>query len=562
MAVAYTLFSSSSSAASSALRRSRFFTDSTSIPAPQVSLADPARTVFPSIRDEFLGSRIAFSPRRKKGVHVSVDGVDSLGSTYLVFCITGQGENIDNMFLFQNSQDADYVPMPIVLIDQESDSDATIVQISFGDRLGALIDTMKALKDLGLDVAKGTSEMGVHGGNILVVEWLFNLIGRATGRKVEDPDLLEKIRLTIINNLLKYHPESSERLAMGEAFGVKAPEKKLMGRIATHIHVKEDGPKRSLLLIETVDRPGLLLEIIKVIADININVESAEIETEGLVAKDKFHVSYGGAALNSSLSQIVLWALVTISMFENLRSTFVESALMGLRAEDLAYGPEISWGGWKLAWVPLVIKNKIKCVEIWFLIRSLPKLCLKASISLGFKSNRLSSGALASDPDPVQDFCIPNTEILHSNFHQCKNASAATVDDFVFSGIKNPGKKLGKSDFLAMPVNAATETAFVLEGKIYSGFIDSKNRVFAKVIEKGEVMVFPRGLLHFQMNVGDSPATIFGSFDSQNPGLVKIPNAVFGSEIEEELLEKAFGLRRADNHTVGKYKHHARAINF
>lgn len=29
---------------------------------------------------------------------------------------------------------------------------------------------------------------------------------RATGRKVEDPDLLEGIRLTIINNLLKYHP--------------------------------------------------------------------------------------------------------------------------------------------------------------------------------------------------------------------------------------------------------------------------------------------------------------------------------------------------------------------
>ena len=34
--------------------------------------------------------------------------------------------------------------MPIVLIDQDSDSDATIVQVSFGDRLGALIDTVKS----------------------------------------------------------------------------------------------------------------------------------------------------------------------------------------------------------------------------------------------------------------------------------------------------------------------------------------------------------------------------------------------------------------------------------
>ncbi|XWS75328.1 hypothetical protein CRYUN_Cryun01aG0077000 [Craigia yunnanensis] len=55
-------------------------------------------------------------------------------------------------------------------------------------------------------------------------------------------------------------------------------------------------------------------------------------------------------------------------------------------------------------------------------------------------------------------------------------------------------------------------------------------------------MVFPRGLLHFQMNVGDTPATILRSFDSQNPGLLRIPNAVFGSGIEDKLLEKAFGL--------------------
>lgn len=33
-------------------------------------------------------------------------------------------------------------PKPIVLIDQDSDADATIVEISFGNRLGALLDTV------------------------------------------------------------------------------------------------------------------------------------------------------------------------------------------------------------------------------------------------------------------------------------------------------------------------------------------------------------------------------------------------------------------------------------
>ncbi|KAJ4970177.1 hypothetical protein NE237_003276 [Protea cynaroides] len=200
----------------------------------------------------------------------------------------------------KSDQDADTVPMPMVLIDQDSDSDATIVQLSFGDRLGALIDTMKALKDLGLDVTKGTVTTE---GSVKQTKFFITQLG--TGRKVEDPGMLERIRLTIINNLLQYHPESSERLAMGEAFGIKAPQKKLDVDFATHIHVKEEGPKRSLLYIETADRPGLLVEIIKIMADININVESAEIDTEGLVAKDKFHVNYRGAALNSSLSQVL-----------------------------------------------------------------------------------------------------------------------------------------------------------------------------------------------------------------------------------------------------------------
>ncbi|KAL0401498.1 UNVERIFIED_CONTAM: ACT domain-containing protein ACR12 [Sesamum latifolium] len=228
--------------------------------------------------------RFNSSPKKTVKMCASVDGVDSVGSMSL-----------------KSEQENDYVPMPIVLIDQDSDPDATIVQVSFGDRLGALVDTMKALKDLGLDVLKGTVSTENS-----VTQTKFFITRLATGRKVEDPDLLERIRLTIINNLLKYHPESSERLAMGEAFGIKPPERKVDVDIATHIHVKEDGPRRSLLYIETADRPGLLLEMIKIMADVNVNVESAEIDTEGLVAKDTFHVSYRGAALNGSLSQVLV----------------------------------------------------------------------------------------------------------------------------------------------------------------------------------------------------------------------------------------------------------------
>lgn len=180
--------------------------------------------------------------------------------------------------------------------------------------------------------------------------------------------------------------------------------------------------------------------------------------------------------------------------------------------------------------------------------------------------------SLASDPDPVQDFCIPNTESAASFFSKCKNSSIVTVEDFVYSGIKDHGE-FGQTGLSAISVNSnafpglntlgmsfvradfevggvnvphlhprATELAFVLKGKVYSGFVDTNNRVYAKVVEQGEVMVFPKGLVHFQMNVGDIPATILGSFNSQNPGLQRIPTAIFGSDIKDELLERAFGL--------------------
>nr|GME18167.1 germin-like protein subfamily 3 member 2 [Ipomoea batatas] len=188
---------------------------------------------------------------------------------------------------------------------------------------------------------------------------------------------------------------------------------------------------------------------------------------------------------------------------------------------------------------------------------------------------------LASDPDPLHDYCIPIPE-FSSIFPSCKNSSLVTVEDFVYSGIKNPGD-FKNTGFASIPVNSAvfpglhtlgmsfvradfeagginvphyhpraTETAFVLEGRVYAGFVDSSNRVFARVLEKGEVMVFPRGLVHFQMNVGDSPASILGSFNSQNPGSVKIPNVMFGSSIKEEVLMKAFGLNDKEVHKLRK----------
>nr|AFK44005.1 unknown [Medicago truncatula] len=119
---------------------------------------------------------------------------------------------------------ADTVPTPIVIIDQDSDPDATVVEITFGDRLGALLDAMNALKNFGTECLLRQACVWTLSGK----HNKFSITKADTGRKVEDPELLEAIRLTILNNMITYHPESSAQLALGAAFGLVPPKEQVM----------------------------------------------------------------------------------------------------------------------------------------------------------------------------------------------------------------------------------------------------------------------------------------------------------------------------------------------
>ncbi|KAJ1698100.1 hypothetical protein LUZ63_006612 [Rhynchospora breviuscula] len=160
----------------------------------------------------------------------------------------------------------------------------------------------------------------------------------------------------------------------------------------------------------------------------------------------------------------------------------------------------------------------------------------------------------------------------------CKNPKYVKPEDFFFSGLDKAGdtsKNLGSNvtlvnvDRLAglntlgislaridfAPKNGlnpphihprATEVLTVMEGTLYVGFVTSapEFKLFSKVLNKGDVFVFPQGLIHFQFNFGAVPAVAFAGLSSQNPGLVTVANTVFGSNppISDDVLAKAFQL--------------------
>ncbi|RVW22204.1 Auxin-binding protein ABP19a [Vitis vinifera] len=51
-------------------------------------------------------------------------------------------------------------------------------------------------------------------------------------------------------------------------------------------------------------------------------------------------------------------------------------------------------------------------------------------------------------------------------------------------------------------------------------------------------MVFPQGLLHFVVNNGGTEALIWVSFSSPSPGLQVLNTALFGNNLDSDLLEK------------------------
>ncbi|PWA95526.1 germin-like protein 8-1 [Artemisia annua] len=188
--------------------------------------------------------------------------------------------------------------------------------------------------------------------------------------------------------------------------------------------------------------------------------------------------------------------------------------------------------------------------------------------------------AMASDPSPLQDFCVAdmNSQVLVNGF-ACKDPSLVQADDFYFDGLRtmgntsNPvgskvtrafvqefpglntlGISMARIDYVPGGVNPphihprATEALTLLEGTLEVGFITSnpENRFITTVLHKGDVFVFPKGLVHFQRNIGKTNARVISSLNSQNPGIVTIANVTFGSkpDISMDVLAKAFQMNK------------------
>ncbi|XP_021898198.1 germin-like protein subfamily 1 member 8 isoform X3 [Carica papaya] len=160
---------------------------------------------------------------------------------------------------------------------------------------------------------------------------------------------------------------------------------------------------------------------------------------------------------------------------------------------------------------------------------------LLAAIAVSFVS--------ASDPSPLQDFCVGTNEpsnIVFVNGKFCKDPKLATADDFFFSGLTKPGNTTNR-----VGSNVTTVNVNQISGLNTLGI--SIVRVDYAPGGQNPPHTHPRGtegLIHFQFNIGKIKAVAFAALSSQNPGVITIANSVFGSNppIDPHVLTKAFQL--------------------
>lgn len=178
----------------------------------------------------------------------------------------------------------------------------------------------------------------------------------------------------------------------------------------------------------------------------------------------------------------------------------------------------------------------------------------------------------AGDPDILTDFISPpndtvvypffftytgiRTSIVLEPFPEAFKVTKASMAEFpALNGQSVSYAVLQYPSGSVNPVHIhprAAELLFVSFGTLEVGFIDTTNKLFTQTLQKGDMFIFPKGLVHFQYNADpDKNALAISAFGSANAGTVSLPNAVFNSSVDDSVLAKSF---KTDVATIQKLK--------
>ncbi|KAJ8422050.1 hypothetical protein Cgig2_004697 [Carnegiea gigantea] len=158
----------------------------------------------------------------------------------------------------------------------------------------------------------------------------------------------------------------------------------------------------------------------------------------------------------------------------------------------------------------------------------------------------------------VVDFCVADLNLrIGLVGYPCQNVSQVVVGntsnffrvavtgafDATLPGLNGLGLSMFRLDIdvggvIPIHTHRVSELIVVIEGTILASFIDSDNIAYFKTLNKGDVMIFPQSVLHFQANVRDVPALAFVSLNSANPSFQLTSGSLFANNLPSSIVQK------------------------
>ncbi|KAI3721757.1 hypothetical protein L2E82_32775 [Cichorium intybus] len=197
------------------------------------------------------------------------------------------------------------------------------------------------------------------------------------------------------------------------------------------------------------------------------------------------------------------------------------------------------------------------------------KLKMFTSLAIVFATLTIS---MAGDPDILTDFIVPPNlggpidgnfftftgmrSLVRAPFPATFKVTKASMAEF--PALNGQSVSYAILQFPSGTVNPphshprASELLFVLMGSLQVGFVDTTNKLFTQTLQQGDIFVFPKGLVHFQFNSdAKNPALAVSGFGSASAGIVSVPNTLFNTTIDDQILALSF---KTDVATIQKIK--------
>ncbi|GLJ36182.1 hypothetical protein SUGI_0726140 [Cryptomeria japonica] len=139
----------------------------------------------------------------------------------------------------------------------------------------------------------------------------------------------------------------------------------------------------------------------------------------------------------------------------------------------------------------------------------------------------------AADPDPLTDFATGVKSFTLRDLFTNGDVSVdtggvrAATSVAKFPAAESQGLEYVRFKMVPCGVNlphthprASEMLTLISGGPLQVGFVDTQGQTFIDILHPGDVTIFPRGVLHFELNVGSKEANYISALNSQNPGVL------------------------------------------